>query len=155
MRPGTGSALVAKIIINDIENVRDFTYDAPVVCFTGVANIAVGAQYGSITVSGINFGGVDRTPSVEFRSGDFNRLGTRKHYLNWRQDPQERYGDYPCKTSSWTTFSSIVCHTQNAHGVDISTMVDVHTTVGTLFLFFTYDAPVVAFTVSYVRHLTR
>jgi hypothetical protein len=147
---GTSNTLVAKLIINDIERTRSFTYDAPTVTYAGVKNIVVGATYAVMTIQGINFGGSDATPSAELQDGHWNRVHPVPGiFIPDGIGGSGRWGSIPCKTVSWSSTSSVACRPRAAFGVDISTVVDVSTTIGTLFLTFTYDAPVVDYTISY------
>jgi len=92
-----------------------FSYDAPAVTFAGRFN---GATFGgtSITLSGINFGASNRSPTI-------------------------RVGFTECTTTSWRSNTAVLCQLADGYAASQSIALSVHGLIGTSFQQFSYDSP--------------
>ena len=102
-------------------SIDPFTFDAPVLSEVraGNAPLSTGA---SITLSGFNFGGVDKTATMAL-------------------------GKTSCITVSWTSDSSLHCLSARGVGSKLDTLVSVSEVVGSRLFVFTYDGPVVSYVI--------
>jgi hypothetical protein len=99
-----------------------FTYDSPTITFTTNMNSASSGGY-SVTLSGVNFGNVDLSPSVQV-------------------------GSTLCATTSWHSSTVIQCEGPIGSGAALKTNV-IHTMfIGTQLTAFSYDSPVVSYSIS-------
>ena len=114
-----------------------FTYDAPLVSYLPIPNIAV-SSYKNIMLHGENFGMLDSTPTLGFGYGITGNDISLTH----------------CLTTSWTTGTAVRCLGAVGFGYSHTTSFTIAVTVGTKSHIFTYDVPVVTF--SALNHpLTR
>lgn len=125
---GAGPGMAAGMDISGLKGclASAFTYDAPAVTFahlsssispTVFTNGPTTEQSYSVTLSGINFGTSSITQTITF-------------------------GGRPCDTTSWNTYTSVVCNSRAGSGSS-RVALSVDQVVGTGFAQFTYDGPVI------------
>jgi hypothetical protein len=96
-----------------------FTYDAPLITIHRVTNApsSTGVQ---ISVTGLNFGEQDLTPSVLI-------------------------GVSACQSTSWTSATATYCYTASGVGGRLNLEFNLQGVIGTLSTVFTYDTPIASF----------
>jgi hypothetical protein len=116
---GAGRSLPVILSTSDMVATSDaiFTYDAPVVTFNqNIYNVpSTGGSL--VTVSGVNFGYINLTPSTKI-------------------------GKTVCKTTSWTSLTALQCSVPAGYGSDLHVTVSVADNAGTKTYQLTYNAPV-------------
>jgi hypothetical protein len=117
---GASDKIATKISLSSLVGtmVRAFTFDAPSVTQTALIN-APTCGLTSVTLSGFNFGMSGYTPSVKI-------------------------GDSVCRTTSWTSVSSVACGLLAGSNLALPAALTMDTLVGTQLASFTYDAPVIS-----------
>ena len=109
---------------------QGFSFDSPVLSWTGQYNILTASSGYTLTVEGMNFGYTGSTPTVSIEAAL----------------PVGGSSVFMCATSSWSTSTTILCHapTNTAGGMK-TPVVTVGAVVGTRRNSLTYDAPIVSF----------
>jgi hypothetical protein len=117
---GGGAGLHAVVMTSDLLATSDgiFSYDAPIVTYNDNTYNVPSSGGAILTVSGVNFGYVNLTPTV-------------------------KVGKTTCKTTQWSSLTALRCEAPFGYGSNLHTSVSVVSVAGTKTAQLTYDAPLV------------